>query len=271
MATEMELRNLPVNYLKQYLGIKEGSAEHKEILKVFNDSGLCKRYKMTIYDAWCATAVSSSFLASGLSSIFPCVECGCGKMIALAQAAGIWNEDDTYKPSIGDVVLYSWSDGTNYATTDNRNAPDHVGIVSKVSGSSLTIIEGNYSNTVKERALQVNGRYIRGYIVPRYSSLASTSTPSSGTTTSSTTTTTTTTTSQGGFDMAKLSQIKKNSTGALVRSAQLLLNGKNSAGLDVDGDFGSLTDTAVRNYQKKKGLEVDGIIGPMTWESLLTK
>jgi peptidoglycan hydrolase-like protein with peptidoglycan-binding domain len=39
--------------------------------------------------------------------------------------------------------------------------------------------------------------------------------------------------------------------------------------LDVDGDFGSKTDKALREYQKAKGLEVDGICGKNSWNSLL--
>ena len=44
----------------------------------------------------------------------------------------------------------------------------------------------------------------------------------------------------------------------------------NSAGykLDVDGQFGSKTQSAVRDYQKKNGLTVDGIVGTNTWGSL---
>ena len=68
-VTNMSDRQKPVNWLAQYVGIKEGSAEHKAILKVFNDSGLCTRYKMTVNDAWCATSASAAFIATGLSNI----------------------------------------------------------------------------------------------------------------------------------------------------------------------------------------------------------
>ena len=101
----MSDRQKPVNWLAQYVGIKEGSAEHKAILKVFNDSGLCTRYKMTVNDAWCATSTSAAFIATGLSNIFPCVECSCENMINLAKKAGIWVENDAYIPSTGDVIL----------------------------------------------------------------------------------------------------------------------------------------------------------------------
>jgi peptidoglycan hydrolase-like protein with peptidoglycan-binding domain len=53
-----------------------------------------------------------------------------------------------------------------------------------------------------------------------------------------------------------------------VVDLQCMLNRKNSAGLTVDGYFGSLTETAVQNWQSKNYLTVDGIVGPQTWTSL---
>jgi hypothetical protein len=37
---------------------------------------------------------------------------------------------------------------------------------------------------------------------------------------------------------------------------------------EFDGDFGSVTHSAVVDYQRSRGLEADGIVGPVTWESL---
>lgn len=176
--TESELRQKPGKYLKQYIGIKEGSTEHKAILAVFNNSGLCSRYKMTVNDAWCATAVSAAFIASDLSSIFPCVECGCENMITKAKNAGIWVENDAYTPKIGDVIMYDWQDS---GSGDDTGAADHVGIVTGISGSTITVIEGNKSDTVAYRTLKVNGKYIRGYITPKYSTKATATTTTSST------------------------------------------------------------------------------------------
>lgn len=161
----MSDRQKPIKYLEQYIGVKEGSAGHKAILKVFNDSGLCSRYKMTVNDAWCATAVSAAFIASGLSGIFPCVECSCEYMINLAKKAGIWIENDSYVPSTGDVILYDWQDN---GVGDCTGWSDHVGIVKSVSNGVIHVIEGNKSNTVGNRDISVNGRYIRGFIAPKY-------------------------------------------------------------------------------------------------------
>lgn len=176
MTTEATLRSKPGTWLKQYLGIKEGSTEHKAILAVFNDSGLCSRYKMTTSDAWCAAAVSAAFIASSLTSIFPCAECSCANMITLAKNAGIWVEDDSYTPGIGDIIMYDWQDS---GSGDNTGTPDHVGIVTAVSGTSITVIEGNKSDTVAYRSMTVNGKYIRGYITPDYASVASSGSSSS--------------------------------------------------------------------------------------------
>ena len=44
----------------------------------------------------------------------------------------------------------------------------HVGIVESVSSSDITVIEGNKNDAVGRRTLQVGGKYIRGYGVPKY-------------------------------------------------------------------------------------------------------
>lgn len=63
-------------------------------------------------------------------------------------------------------------------------------------------------------------------------------------------------------------QIEKGSRGDAVVTLQRLLN-KHGYGLRIDGDFGPLTDKAVRAYQFAHSLQVDGQVGPQTWGSLL--
>ena len=61
--------------------------------------------------------------------------------------------------------------------------------------------------------------------------------------------------------------ISYGSSGAAVKELQTLLNSQGYA-LDVDGVFGAKTRSAVKSYQKKSGLRLDGIVGEETWGSL---
>jgi len=63
--------------------------------------------------------------------------------------------------------------------------------------------------------------------------------------------------------------VRLGSSGATVELLQRLLNEQTSSALSVDGIFGTLTDRAVRAYQRANGLLVDGIVGPQTWTALL--
>lgn len=166
---ENELRQLPVEYIRRYLGCSNGSAGHKAIIKAYNDSKLCKRYKMSVSDPWCAATVSAAFIETGLADILPCVECYCEYMIDLADDAGIWVEDDAYVPETGDIIMYDWSD-SGYG--DCTGHPDHVGVVCTVDDGMISVIEGNRHGTVAYRDVYVDGMCIRGYITPDYRSEA---------------------------------------------------------------------------------------------------
>lgn len=63
------------------------------------------------------------------------------------------------------------------------------------------------------------------------------------------------------------SQLSYGSKGSDVKTLQELLN-QNGYSLDVDGIFGSKTQEAVKDYQTKNKLQVDGIAGNETWGSL---
>ena len=77
-------------------------------------------------------------------------------------------------------------------------------------------------------------------------------------------------TNEGEFNV-NMRTLKKGCKGEDVKAMQILLVGNDcSCGeYGADGDFGSGTEAAVRMYQKKKNLQVDGIAGPATWGKLL--
>lgn len=167
--TEKELRQSYVNAAVSYLGCKESDGSHKKIINLYNShKPLARNYAVKYTDSWCATFVSAMAIKTGLTDIIP-TECGCGQMIQLFQKLGAWVENDAYRPSTGDVIFYDWDDN---GVGGDTGWPEHVGIVVSVSGNTIKIIEGNKSDSVSYRKIAVNGRYIRGYGVPKYSSKA---------------------------------------------------------------------------------------------------
>jgi len=172
--TEHQLRALVVETAKEYLGCKESDGSHKKIIDLYNSQKpLPVGYKVTYTDAWCATFVSAMAVKLGLTDII-LPECSCSRMVALYQKAGRWTENDAYVPNPGDIIMYDWQDT---GVGDCTGAPDHVGIVCSVSGNTITVIEGNKSDSVAYRTIQVNGRYIRGYCLPDFASKATTAEP----------------------------------------------------------------------------------------------
>ena len=171
-ASNMNERQTLVNAAVSYIGCNEADGSHKQIIDLYNShKPLARGYAVKYTDAWCATFVSAMAIKCGMTDIIP-TECGCGKMIDLFKKLGAWQENDAHVPQPGDVIFYDWDDS---GSGDNTGGSDHVGIVEKVSGSTLTVIEGNYSNAVKRRPLTVNGKYIRGYGVPKYKDSGSSS------------------------------------------------------------------------------------------------
>ena len=67
--------------------------------------------------------------------------------------------------------------------------------------------------------------------------------------------------------MATKKQIGYGSQGSDVTEIQKLLN-TNGYGLKEDGIYGDLTMAAVKDYQTKNNLSVDGIVGDETWSAL---
>lgn len=167
--TEKEIRATVVEAAKSWYGCKESNGSHKPIIDLYNScKPLARGYAVKYTDAWCATFVSAVAIKAGLTDIIP-RECGCGEYIKLAKNMGIWVENDAYVPQSADIILYDWDDN---GVGDNTGNPDHIGIVVSVSGSTIKVIEGNMSNAVGYRNLEVNGKFIRGFVTPKYSSKA---------------------------------------------------------------------------------------------------
>lgn len=245
--TELELRQKFVDTAISYLGCNESDGSHRKIIDAYNaHKPLARNYRVKYTDFWCATFVSAMAIQCGLTAIIP-TECSCDRMIRLHQKLGTWIEDDAYTPKIGDPIMYDWDDD---GKGDCKGWPEHVGIVVEVTNGWIKVIEGNVVNKVGYRMLAINGKYIRGYCVPDFASLA---------------------TEEVDTVTVELPVLKKGAKRDEVKSLQAILIGfgYSCGSSGVDGSFGAATDKAVRAYQKAHGLTVDGSVGPKTWASLL--
>ena len=239
-----------INKAKSYIGCQEGDSRHKEIIDKYNAVRPSGSYKLSYADAWCAAFVVAIFAMCNLLSLVP-ITAYVPTMVDIFMAMGIWKWPGSYKPKPGDIIVYDW---------DGDKSSDHVGIIWKVTGTTLTVIEGNYStsHTCATRIISMSYKYIRGYATPKYDDSVDPYTDYYS--------------KLGASDRAfidTLPQLKRGSKGTSVKILQIFLNlGKlEDDFIDVDGDFGSDTRGRLLEYQKAKKLEVDGICGKQTWAS----
>lgn len=263
--TEQNLRRLVVDIFCNYNGVKQNSTKHKDLIDTYNTiTPLPRGVKMTYSMPWCAATVSAISQKLNLTNtILP--ECSCSKMIDAYQKIGCWEERDDYVPQIGDLVMYDWQDGSNYASVDNIGAPDHVGMVVDVNKTSkmMRIIEGNKGtpSTCGYRSLQINGRFIRGFCLPDYSKAAKTYHAPSEIATKPTI--------KVEYCSINLPVLVQGTTGQTVETLQVMLRALGYK-IDLDGSFGPATANALGQFQKGSGLTVDKSCGPLTWTALLT-
>lgn len=162
-------RQKVVDLANSWVGKKEADGSHKSIIDIYNSlpaAQLPRRTKMQYNWAWCACTWSALAIKLKYLAIMP-IEISCYYMIEAAKKMGVWQENDAYTPKPGDAILYDWDDS---GSGDNKGNPDHVGTVTYVNKESgyMVVTEGNYSNAVKKRTISINGRFIRGFVCPKY-------------------------------------------------------------------------------------------------------
>ena len=196
----------------------------------------CKDMGYSYRIEWCACFISWLAEKLKITDIIP-VDMSCNSQIKKFKALGVWHTDRNIQS--GDILYYDW---------DSSGDADHVGIVEKVSGNALTVIEGNNGNypndRVRRREINRNSSLIFGYARPKYRS--------------------------DGVSIS-FPTIRKSDTGTAVKVLQLALVAYeyNIGKYGADGEFGSDTESAVKRFQKNSGIEVDGIVGRDTWRKLM--
>lgn len=215
---------------------------------------------------WCAAFVSWCFMkAFGLETAkkllkhWPYVYCPTLGTLFTKNA----------NPKVGDIVIF-YRNGT-FA---------HTGIVTAVIGDKFYTIEGN---TGGASGIVANGggvcakSYLNSqmpgtkFCTPDYSIVSDASLNSSTQTNNSDKTTT-----GGSGYMFSVGNVQNGSKGNDVKLLQRLLKsngfkGKDGKNLTIDGECGTNTVYAIKAYQTKKGLSVDGCAGPATWKSILLR
>ena len=194
---------------------------------------------------WCACFISWLAQKLEITDIIP-VDMSCNSQISKFKSMGVWHTDRNFQS--GDIIYYDWD-----RLGDSRPA-DHVGIVEKVIGNTLTVIEGNNGNfpndRVRRREISSGSSLIFGYARPKYPVKSS----------------------ANGSDVdISLPTVRKGDSGNAVKILQLALVAYeyNIGKYGADGDFGSDTESAVKQFQKRSGIAVDGIVGENTWYELL--
>lgn len=170
--TPKELRRYVAATMEAWCGTGagKGSKTHQDILRIYNAySPLARGYKMKVTDDYCAATVSAAWIANGCAP-YTGTECSCGAFIKIAQARGIWEERDDYRPGIGDAVIYDWEDT---GKGDDTTGHDHIGIVISTSSGGFTVAEGNMSGgKLGIRSVRYDAKNLRGFIVPDYAAIA---------------------------------------------------------------------------------------------------
>lgn len=205
----------------------------------------CKDMGYNYRIEWCACFISWLAEKLGITDIIP-VDMSCNRQISKFKSMGVWHTDRNFES--GDIIYYDWD-----KLGDSRPA-DHVGIVEKVSGNTLTVIEGNngeYPNDlVRRRTINSASSLIYGYARPKYPVKSS---------------------ANSSDINISLPTVRNGDSGNAVKILQLALVAYeyNIGKYGADGDFGSDTESAVRKFQKRSGIAVDGIVGENTWSELL--
>ena len=210
---------------------------------------------------WCDTFVDAGFVSCfglELASKLTYQPIGHGSA-ACRYSAGFYSAHEAFddEPQVGDQIFFFYEGGIN-----------HTGIVTAVGGGLVHTIEGNTSDMVARRVYSLGASVIAGYGRPDWAAVIDEDPapedhlPEDPVEAEPHST----------LDISGLPMLRKGDKGEVVRSAQFLLNGRKcSVGIwGADGDFGSGTEAAVLAFQRRAGdLEVDGIIGKMTWQKLI--
>ncbi len=115
---------------------------------------------------WCACFVSwcaneCGYIDAGVIPKFA----GCTGGSNWFKARGQW-QDGSFVPRPGDLIFFDWDEKGSSGPQDD--VPDHVGIVERVDNGVVYTVEGNTSDSCRQRSYSVGHYEIWGYGCPIY-------------------------------------------------------------------------------------------------------
>jgi len=226
------MREKLVSKAKEYLGYTEGTN---------NDTKFGDWYGLP-HQPWCAMFVSYCANEVGISQNIIKKFASCTTGFNWFSSQGVATREHI-TPKIGDIIFFIWN--------KSNTTPDHVGIVEEVKDGKVHTIEGNRSDKVQRFVYDLDSWQIYGYAQPKYEENSSED-------------------EEVVISTVTYSLIKKGAKGSLVKEAQekLVAKGYSLPKYGCDGDFGSETESAVKQLQSDAGISVDGEIGNDTWSVL---
>lgn len=254
--------NRVISQAKSWLGITEYDGRFSEIIRAYNEIPNARGPALASYP-WCAIYVSAVYWKAVGESRF--AEMACDRMIQKFQELGLYSASGY--PEVGDVIFYDW---------DSNGTSDHVGIITEAADNGYAVIEGNKSDAVGYRRIAISYPYIKGFgFATRLGGGAEEEPADSSSTGGQMSSTVGQQMAQHIIANRKRPMIQYGDTGDAVMLAQAILvdlgylNRGNRDYVNVDGDFGLLTKSAVLGFQSHKKLKIDGIIGDSTWTALI--
>ena len=199
--------------------------------------------------AWCAGTVSEVLKYVGIKNMY---DLSCTYMQAKMQKSNEWSEpDDNPKP--GDIIFFDWDH------VIEERPLDHVGIIVGFDSKSgtITYVNGNGSSSyyVTRQTININNStiaYWMRYIGDETKEPVEPETPKTA----------------RKYCTLELEILSKGYVSPSVETMQNLLI---DLGYNIvaDGQFGSKTEEAVKLFQDRKKLVVDGVVGAKTWKALI--
>ena len=151
----MDERKRIVEIAQGEIGVSEPTGDDKYIDAYSAATGVA--FART--SPWCQIFVWWCGDQAGVSQDTLPLTASCTTAMKWYKNKGVWKERGAYVPQAGDIVYFDWDQGGD---------ADHVGIVERCDGTTLTDIEGNAGDAVKRKSYSLTNKQIRGYACPNY-------------------------------------------------------------------------------------------------------